>query len=539
MTTPHIGCFEPTKKALKKSNRETYTRVIEAANKKLAAAMLTTQFYIDHADIADDYFDVKICDDSVELSRPGLDQWSTNFCWNKERGEIELIEKLPDTDNDKAPEFINAAKLPGNYRAALLALFGRVDNITKIEYGQALDLANDSEPSFARELGEAITRTPRVLALPPERQAELLAYVREVANETAQWTELKKLMDKWLDTPDKRMPSGAAAGDQSVAAPAYVELTFEQRIAVAINAPTVQLDEVTPEILADAMNKRKCEYPAFIRARKALTYIQPTLEKFSDRVLGEAVRSVDFNEEKGIVAYRRAVLDFLGINDEMEEEDETEQGNQSDAVGQGNDSAADEGAAPGRTVFSLDELTAGPDKATPAPVSDREIEICIAINDVLSGAGDIMSAEDTEELLAAAGHKIADMVGMLTGDFIVVEPLHSPSLSDSEIYNLTLDALEKWTDDAEGRRSQISADIADWREFEAKIKRDRLAEPVEEFEALSVDDEEPAPLNYHQLLTIAAVQGLCANSAHATTFDDIAFKACTVASTVLRIQEDK
>jgi len=34
-----------------------------------------------------------------------------------------------------------------------------------------------------------------------DRQIELLAYIREKAPEKAQWTDIKKLIVKWLDTP--------------------------------------------------------------------------------------------------------------------------------------------------------------------------------------------------------------------------------------------------------------------------------------------------------------------------------------------------
>lgn len=45
------------------------------------------------------------------------------------------------------------------------------------------------------------------------------------------------------------------------------------------------------------------------------------------------------------------------------------------------------------------------------------------------------------------------------------------------------------------------------------------------------------PSDYHQKLTIAALQGLCANPAHATSFDDIADMAVQLAAGVIRLQE--
>lgn len=48
---------------------------------------------------------------------------------------------------------------------------------------------------------EAISREPRVLALLPERQEELLAHLRATVKETAQWTDIKRPINKWLDIP--------------------------------------------------------------------------------------------------------------------------------------------------------------------------------------------------------------------------------------------------------------------------------------------------------------------------------------------------
>jgi exodeoxyribonuclease VIII len=48
-----------------------------------------------------------------------------------------------------------------------------------------------------------LQKSPRV-ALAPERQEQLLAWVRETKDST-QWPDIKKQITKWLDTPvDKR-----------------------------------------------------------------------------------------------------------------------------------------------------------------------------------------------------------------------------------------------------------------------------------------------------------------------------------------------
>ena len=64
-----------------------------------------------------------------------------------------------------------------------------------------MDLVNDEESSFAREMAEAIARESHVLALLPERQEELLAHLRATVKETAQWPDFKRPIVKWIETP--------------------------------------------------------------------------------------------------------------------------------------------------------------------------------------------------------------------------------------------------------------------------------------------------------------------------------------------------
>ncbi|MFP2504462.1 hypothetical protein [Buttiauxella gaviniae] len=535
-----IGCFVRTKGAIKKGSAFDYTRKIDAPNKKAASAILTAQFYTDHADKADDYFDVKVCEDRVGLSSPAPNEWDTTFKWNKETSEIELLELS--TETDEIPESKSVMKMPTNFRAAVLALFGPVESITKAEYSRVIDLVNDDEPSPARELAEAISRTPRVFALPPEHQVKLLADTRAGVKEFAQWTDYKKFMDKRLDAPFEKRDAPAEV--KPAAAPEYVSLTFEQKIAVAINAPTIELDEVTPEILSDATNQRKCEYPAFVRAHKTLTYIQPTLEKFSDRLLGSAIRSVDFNEDKGIVACRRAVLDYLGVTNE----DATEQNSQNtadvldnehpespeleeDAAGTGEHTQK---VTTGRTIFTLDELTAGPDvKPCRRPaMAGREIEIIIAINDALSGAENIMSADDAAELIAAIGLPVHEVVAVLGGDFTAVDEQFLPAITDNEIYHLTLDLLEDWNQNPEQRRELICVGVEEWRQWEKEqaAQRCKNADSSTNEMVQKAESVNQSPLTYHQQLTIAALQGLCANPACFGVFDEIAEMAITLAN---------
>ncbi|MBF0035921.1 hypothetical protein HAX39_25665, partial [Citrobacter freundii] len=137
------------------------------------------------------------------------DFFDDSVIWNAETGEPERVLVEPELADDgnqmsegQTEEKMTAVRpLPANYRAASLVLFGPIEEITATQYGQVMDLVNDEESSFARELAEAIAREPRVLALLPERQEELLAHLRVTVKETAQWTDFKRPIVKWLETP--------------------------------------------------------------------------------------------------------------------------------------------------------------------------------------------------------------------------------------------------------------------------------------------------------------------------------------------------
>lgn len=533
---PFIGCFIPKKAPADKLNLQTLSVLKNAPNKKAAGAIITGAFFQEYPDIAEHYFDGKIIESSKGNDRPALDEWSTDFAWNKETGSIELIPanpevEAPHTVTTGEPEFIEVSKCSTNPRAALLVLFGRTENITKAEYSLAIDLTNDDETSPEREMYEAITRLPRVLALFPDRQVALLADAREKVKAAAKWPDYLKFMEKWLNTPPEKRDTPAEVKPATVHE--YVSLTFEQKIAVAINAPTVELDEVTPEILSDATNQRKCEYPAFIRAHKALTYIQPTLENFSDRLLGNAIRSVDFNEDKGIVSYRRAILDYLGVNGDAEEEDENEQSSQNTADVLVTDSSEDDKLAENAAGDGEPTQEVGSED-TRVLMSDREIEISHAINALLSGCTDVMGKEEAEGVVICTGHLIPEVFPLLLADIAATEFCLSPDFSDEEIYNVATSVLDAWSDN-EAKRQIVALDaITEWRTTlpaPAVIEKPVIrVKPRPEPETTTAPDF----IRYQQLTT-AAIQGLCANPAYATRdAEDIAYQAHEVACEAIR-----
>ncbi|STQ11396.1 putative exodeoxyribonuclease VIII [Enterobacter cloacae] len=169
---------------------------------------------------------MKIWEHREELPCPDFDVFSSEFfesvaVWNVNAGEPaaapqpEAEAKEEWEDNKTQEEIKIVAQLDLASRAACLALFGPVPGITSAQYGQIVDLKNDDEPSFARELAEALAKERRALELAPERQEQLLSWLRENTKESAQWPDIKKQIAKWIDTPVDKRPQSVTTTEEN------------------------------------------------------------------------------------------------------------------------------------------------------------------------------------------------------------------------------------------------------------------------------------------------------------------------------------
>lgn len=221
------GAYFPKDKALKKHpDLKPLATAVNASTKAIAEAVIFGKLAAEHPEHIDDYFKVKIWEHHDDLPSPELDVFSSDFfgdhvVWNTNRGEpaaapkSETEAKEEWEDNKTQEEIKIVAQLDQASRAACLALFGPVPGITSAQYGQIVDLKNDDEPSFARELAEALVKERRALELAPERQEQLLAWVREDTKETTQWPDIKRRITRWLDTPVDKRPQAAPVNEDN------------------------------------------------------------------------------------------------------------------------------------------------------------------------------------------------------------------------------------------------------------------------------------------------------------------------------------
>lgn len=570
------GMLEPKKGSLEKNkDLPVYAGAVRAKNKSAAQVMLHGIFLQFAPELADDYFKPKVWEDSEDVPRPELmgvltpDFFSDEIVWNAETGKPERVLVEPELAEDvTAAEKMTAVRpLPANYRAASLVLFGPVEEITAIQYGQVMDLVNDDESSFARELAEAIAREPRTLALLPERQEELMAHLRATVKETAQWTDIKRPINKWLDTPpakrNEKKPSMSelatrlryriAMGklsrsmDFDVCSP---PVGIEMRINTMLCGKDVEIDDWcapfsrTPGI----HDYHPASIVAIIKTADEKLHIYPgELRQYIDSCIA-GFHCVNPPQLVIDIACGRTSAPLPQKNDGAKSDGKTEQTLQ--------DENLPPAVCPSRAAELDRELDAAfangagektevTEQEDDRPLLDNhEIEIAHALSDLLSGRTDIMGKEEAEGVVACTGHIIADVLPLLIIDIATTEFCLSPNFSDEEVHDVATTILDDWSDDVSVRQKIALDAIVEYRRPEPPkpVVMDPpvvTVKPKKEPETISAPKPEPMALTYRQQLTLAALQGMCANPAYRGDFDELPHMAAALAAGVISAEAEQ
>lgn len=625
------GKFDPQKGALKKDGTlPVYGAFKKAKNKTIAKTLLHADFIQFAPDYADDYFAPKVweVEEGMFCTIEGqfhTDLFTGDIIWNEEKGEPErvLVEsELADNgeqlNDGTTEEKMTAVKpLPANYRAASLVLFGPMEEITATQYGQVMDLVNDDESSFARELMEAISREPRVLSMLPERQEELLTHLRGTVKETAQWTDIKRPIVKWIDTPPAKREQ--AGGDENLSIDDHKQRSVQLRYRIAcgvisrsmdfdVFSPPIEIEMRANSILSDKNDTEITDWfvpfsrtpgvydfspaavVAMIKTADEKLHVYPgELRQYIDKCVAdfdcvnppqmvvdiacgrsshplpckdtksdETKPTVqDENLPPAVCPARAAELDrelnAAFANGAPAERDEELRHKTSLMLAQqrgecipelGDDptdpkwdsmagSASNEGEKTEVTEQEDDRL----------PMDAREIEIAHALNDLLSGRTDIMGKEEAEGVVTCTGHLIADVIPLLIIDIATTEFCLSPNFSDEETHDVATTILDGWSDDAAVRQKIALDAIVEYRRPEPP-KAVVIDPPVVTVRPKKEPEPMPAPaaeltsLTYRQQLTLAALQGMCANPAYRGDFDDLPHMAVMLATEVINAESE-
>lgn len=626
------GAYFPKDKALKKHpDLKPLATAVNAATKAIAEAVIFGKLAAEHPEHIDNYFKVKIWEHHDDLPCPELDVFSSDFfgehvAWNTNQGEPtaapqpESEEKTEWDDNKAVEEIKTVAQLDVASRAACLALFGPVPRITTAQYGQIVDLKNDDEPSFARELAEALAKETRALALAPERQVQLLAWVREDTKETTQWPDIKRRITRWLDTPVDKRPQ--AASTDNVGADV---VRTDSGARLCTGTPTDRNfkhskdslgNEIALGLLAreHEFNIYTVDMPLYQQAEKIR--LSGTDEEFNAwyRMFISTPGGLDFSRAINIAVVKTAPEDLWKdpvkhceyFNSVMTESDHSKPdplivdiacGRSSSpmpqtikenvthdetkpsvpgealppAVCPGKAAQLDkelneafaQSPAPeqqasdqprvenlGGGVFSVDALINNSPsnevkKTENRPeMSEREIEIAYALNDLMSGRTRELSLEEAESDVLRTGHPFAHLIDLMITDIADTEFCLSPDFEIDEIQMVAACILDQWSDDISVRQKIALDAIVEYRR-PAPPKSVVLDPPAVTAKPIAEPEPAPAPetneplssVTYLQQLTIAALQGLCSNPAYCNQYDELPAMAAGLALSVVSQQE--
>lgn len=596
-------------KALKESPElKTLAIFVNAPNKTAAEAIIAGKVAEHYPANMGDYFKAKVWEhrDGLPHIEPGAfctDFFETVAVWNTGANEPaaveqpEIDEKAEWEENAAAEELKAVSKLDQHSRAACLALFGPVTQISNSQYGQVIDLVNDDSSSFTRELTEALTKEPRSLALAPERQLQLLAWVREKAKETAQWTDIKKLIAQWIDTPVDKRPlaansthtiSGATLGGGNITdrSPDLVHnlTTLGIEVAVAILSMYDEIDiySIPSKFLIPAKGMAEAEQDgqykawwgklrctpgildysraaviALIKSAPADLYFDPNkLREYISRTLVERdhAKPDPKTVEVACSAKPRNTLE-KNKNDEAQPPLQSETlppavGQQSDAEFNADIDRAmalrqmQELPKPtdtqskienlGDGIFSVDALMVGSNDTSPT-INEREQKIKDLVEEVLAGKTECFDEEEAQILLEKTGHDLNHLSFMIMTDVYAMENGENPgTICDYDIQYLAWCAVEEWSDNPETRLDYLTKSLQDYREIDA-AKQSEVATPTPagDTEPHNLKSTEAVTTTYRQQLILAALQGMCANPAYRGDFDDLPAMATMLADGVL------
>ncbi|MCW1433346.1 hypothetical protein OLN68_04290 [Citrobacter freundii] len=589
------GRFEPKKSALEKdSTLPVYVTFKQAKNKTIAKTLLHADFIQFVPDYADDYFSPKVweVEEGMFCTVEGqfyTDLFTGEIVWNAEKGEPERIIVEPELaggneqlNADATEEKMKPVKeLDVLARAYCLAVFGAIEEITPSQYGQLIDMLNDDEFSPLREQAEGLAKEPRILAMLPEKQAECLVWVRQKARDNAKWPDYKNLFTQWADTPpDKREPVKCVQTDtRSSDKPTMSELATRLRYRTAMGklSRSMDFDVCSPPVgIEMRINTMLCSKDVeidnwcapFSRTPGIHDYHPASIVaiiKTADEKLhiypGELRQYIDsciagfdcVNPPQLVIdiACGRTSAPLPQKNDGAKSDGKTEQTLQDEnlppAVRPARAAELDRelDAAFANSASNEGEKTEVTEQEDDRPIlDDHEVEIAHALNDLLSGRTDIMGKEEAEGVVACTGHIIANILPMLIIDIATTEFCLSPNFSDEEVHDVATTILDSWSDDAAARQKIALDAIVEYRRPEPPkpVVMDPpvvTVTPKKEPETVFAPKPAPIALTYRQQLTLAALQGMCANPAYRGNFDELPHMAAALAAGVISAEAEQ
>lgn len=203
----------PSEKIAAENGARKITLLYAAANIRQARAMAPLKFLEQYPDADDADFELVVYEDAPGLPRGALNVWDeeilSGYNWNEEARRPE----------PRAAQPIEFEKLSSIMKIAVLVKY-MTTKITSDMLPPALELTLDEASSFPGHIVEAISKTPTVASMYPERIIEAIKYVVDKCPSTKKWPEIKAQLANWQnslkDTPRTPVEDNAQTATNSV-----------------------------------------------------------------------------------------------------------------------------------------------------------------------------------------------------------------------------------------------------------------------------------------------------------------------------------
>lgn len=308
-------------------------------------------------------------------------------------------------------------------------------------------------------------------------------------------------------------------------------------IAIARLFPSATPVMLTRENIDFAKNYIRNKEPAQISATQVLSRIPDIFSYDTESIYG-VTRHIDQAENEHPQILRQMAFDWLSANGVPENDHvlrEERKKEMTASVSSTETSNCQENQftreGPAKNTHINDERT---------QMSDREIEIAHALNGLLSGYTDRLSADEAAGDVVLSGHAVPDLMWLLMNDVAVTECCLSPNLSEDEIHVVAADILFEWSDDKFVRQQSALDAAHEYRKptppAKATIAPVTTVQPCNDAEPEKIIAPATTALTYQQQLTIAALHGLCANPAYCIFFEELAGMATLLAHNIINQQ---
>ncbi|PLD73697.1 RecE family exodeoxyribonuclease [Klebsiella pneumoniae] len=558
------GALFQKDKALKKQHLDALAIAVNAPNKSAATKIIAGKMLELLPQHDDDYFAAKIWEDAENLPTPPLGQFCSEYfkvdaTWNTDTGlpsHLLLTSHDEDSSDDGDDALLSLAEMP--FRIQLLAQYLEEDHhayhISPERRKELSTLEMDTDNSGVQDLILAAESVPEIKSydmpalwkfassykkvFPAGKRHELSIQVQfaKLWFKTAH-TDRGILVREWAAgnriTEVALTPAGAKAGGGNVTdrLNPLTALSLEYEICLGIIARNQDFDiyniPLEIDVQANGMMNRMDD-PEFIATRELFLAMPGGLD-YSRACNVATVKTTP----EGL--WQDPVKHLEYLNRVMTETDHAHPDQLVIDI------------ACGRTSMPMPQPGVAQIVATTTPIEtvlqngpeqrhQREIEIDQQIRSALNGASTVLSQAEAADLIKNTGVDEARFIDRVSFDLFFIEQEREITVTDDEIHHLTCDALENWLDVPAARVKMLCEKLEAYRECVASETNTEEA-PITQPEAVKLDppavsvkpqaesQKEPCeeiPLgDFEQRLVASALQGLCANPAWCTSYDEI------------------